>query len=126
MPFEYERDDSRRRVVIRFKGVFKASDGFAVIQRHHAEHVWAYGVLYDLQELVGHPSTAELRQFMTEDAQAPAGETGERGPVAFLASDPDLYGKACTYAELGRGKVTIQVFRTRDDADRWLAAHTHP
>ena len=126
MPFEYQRDDSRRRVVIKFKGVFQANDGFSVIQRHHAENVWTYGVLYDLIELEGHPTTADLRQFMTEDAQAPVGETGKRGPVAFVAADPDLYGKACTYAELGRGHVTIEVFRGRDEAERWLAEHTLP
>jgi len=34
---------------------------------------------------------------MTEHAQAPAGETGERCPVAFLVSDPDLYGKGRVY-----------------------------
>ena len=126
MPFDYERDDDKRRVVITFWGVFQASDGFAAIQRHRAEDAWTYGVLYDLRELKGHPSLADLRQFMTEDAPSPAAEKGPRGPVAFVATDPELYRKACSYAELGRGKVTIEVFRVREEADRWLAAHSRP
>jgi hypothetical protein len=126
MPFDYERDDTQHRVVITFRGAFQASDGTAAIQRHHAEGVWTYGVLYDLRALTGHPTMADLRQFMTEDAPAPAAETRRRGPVAFVATDSDLYRNACSYAELGRGMVTIEVFRVRDEADRWLAAHTHP
>ena len=126
MPFDYERDDAQHRVVITFRGAFQASDGCAAIQRHHAEGVWTYGVLYDLRALTGHPTMADLRQFMTVDAPAPSAETRRRGPVAFVATDSDLYRNACSYAELGRGMVTIEVFRVRDEADRWLAAHTHP
>jgi hypothetical protein len=35
-----------------------------------------------------------------------------------------MYGAACTYAALGRSKLTIRVSRDFDDAEQWLAAET--
>jgi hypothetical protein len=58
---------------------------------------------------------------MSEVAERQRGQ-GPRGPVAILATDPILYGRACTYAALRRSSETIEVFRALDEAEPWLTA----
>jgi hypothetical protein len=94
-----------------------------VIARQRAEDTWSYGLLYDLRRMTGHATVADLRDIMGQAAVQRPNER-RRGPVALLVTDPTLYGLACTYAALGRGKLTIQVFRDVDEADRWLATAT--
>jgi hypothetical protein len=101
MPIRYERDDDRRRVVITMDGPFEPADFLAVIERWRGEDVGAYGMLYDLRGMTGVPSVADLRQFMSEAART----TRPRGPLAILATDPVIYGRACTYATLGRANA---------------------
>jgi hypothetical protein len=81
-----------------------------------------YGVLYDLRSLVGQPSVGDLKQFMDAEAVPAAGEQPRqaRGAIAFLVTDAGLYEKACTYRALGRGKLSIEVFRDYEEADGWL------
>ena len=121
MPIDYERDDVKRRVLITFQGEFQAPDVFAVIARYHAEDTWSYGLIWDTRRLTGTPTLADLRQFMRQDAQDHPG-AGRRGPIAILATNPLVYGLACSYAALGRSKMTIRVFRDVEEADTWLTA----
>ena len=123
MPIDYERDDVNRRVLITFQGEFHAPDVFAVIARYHAEDTWSYGLIWDTRRLTGTPTLADLRQFIRQDAQDRPG-AGTRGPVAILATNPFVYGLACSYAALGRSKMTIGVFRDVEEADAWLTAQT--
>jgi hypothetical protein len=124
MPIQYQRDDAKHRIVISFPGTYQTADGLAAIEQHHSEGAWAYGVLYDLRSLKGHPNVTDLKAYMERDAQPPAGENGPRGPVAILTFDPDVYSIACTYKALGRSSMTIEVFRDWTEADHWLVAHT--
>ena len=118
MPIRYERDDARRRVVITIQGPFEPADFLAVIERWRGEDVGAYGMLYDLRSMTGEPSIADLRQFMSEAERT----TQPPGPVAILATDPAIYGRACTYAALVRATLTVGVFRNVDEAEQWLTA----
>jgi hypothetical protein len=68
-----------------------------------------------------YPTIADLRQLMSEAVRRQPDE-GPRGPVAILATDPELYRRACTYAALGRSRLTIDVFRDPNEAERWLTA----
>jgi hypothetical protein len=120
MPIRYERDDVRRRVVIGIQGPFEPADFLAVIERWHGEDVGAYGMLYDLRGMTGEPTIAHLRQFMSQAALI----NRPRGPVAILATDPVIYGRACTYAALGSATLTVGVFRDWDEAEQWLTAQT--
>src|SRR5216684_8453798 len=118
MPFRYERDDARRRVVVTVEGPFAVADFLAVMERQRGDGVWAYGMLYDLRGMTGEPAIDDLRQFMSEAERA----TQPRGPIAILAPDPVIYGRACTYAALTRATLTIEVFRDLDKAEQWLTA----
>jgi hypothetical protein len=46
--------------------------------------------------------------------------TRPRGPLAIVATDPVIYGRACTYAALTHVTLTIEVFRDLDKAGEWL------
>jgi hypothetical protein len=120
MPIRYERNDSRRRMVVTMKGAFQTDDVLAIMARQRVEKTWTYGILFDLRELIGQPTFAELGQIMSQAAACRQGE-GPHGPVAFLATEPALYDRLCTYAALGRStRLTIEVFRNWDEAQQWL------
>jgi hypothetical protein len=122
MSIRYERDDARRRLVITMLGPFDTADFLAVSQQHGVD-TWSYGTLFDLRGMTGEPTIAELRQIMSESLAVRQPGTGARGAVAILATDPALYGRACTYAALRRATLTIEVFRDPDEAEEWLTAH---
>src|SRR6202049_1723270 len=119
MPIRYERDDTRRRVVVTVQGPFAVADFLAVMERQRADGAWAYGMLSDLRGITGEPAIDDLRQFLSEAART----TEPRGPVALLATDPVIYGRACTYAALTRSTLTIAVFRDWAEAEQWLTAN---
>src|SRR5712692_2865946 len=122
MPIRYELDDLRRRVVVTIDGLFEADDILAIAARQRAEHTWNYGILYDLRDMTGKPTVAELRQLMNKAATRQPGER-LRGPVALLATDTTLYGRLCTCAVLGRSTtLSIEVFRDKSEAEPWLKA----
>jgi hypothetical protein len=121
MPFTYERDDARRRVLVTVQGPFVVNEALALMEQHHAENVWTYGVLYDLRGLTSQPTNADLRQIMNQQAK---GSGGLRGPVAFLAADSTVYNKACIYKVLAPSDFKIEVFRDRREAEPWLMIHT--
>jgi hypothetical protein len=125
MPVRYERDDALRRVVVTVDGALRKSDMLTVIARQRAEDTWSYGTLFDLRRVTEHPTITDLRELM-DAASSRRQAAPPRGPVAILATDPVMYGIACTYAALGHAKLTIRVFRHVDEADRWLAGETKP
>jgi hypothetical protein len=117
MPIHYELDDVHRRVVVTAQGPFALEDFLAVIERRRTDNTGAYGILYDLCGMTGEPTIADLRQFMSAAAQT----TRPRGPIALLASEPALYAKACTYADMGRSTaLVIEAFHDPAEAEQWL------
>jgi hypothetical protein len=117
MSIHYELDDVYRRVVVTVEGPFTAEDFRAVIKRRHADKSEGYGILYDLRGMTGEPTTADLQQFMRAAAQT----TRPRGPIALLATEPALYARACTYADMGRSTaLVIEAFHDPGEAEQWL------
>ena len=53
MPVRYERDDTRRRVVVTVEGALQTSEMLAAIGRQRAENTWNYGTLFDLRRVAG-------------------------------------------------------------------------
>ena len=121
MPIRYQRDDVRRRVMLTVEGPFAVADFLAVMERQRADNAGAYGMLADLRGMTGDPAIDDLRQFLSEAART----TEPRGPVALLATDPVIYGRACTYAALTRSTLTVEVFRDLDKAEEWLTAQSN-
>jgi hypothetical protein len=120
MPFRYERDDIKRRVVVTFQGAFQKNEGLTVLERHRLEGLGGYSVVYDLLGMTGLPTLADLRLFMSQESTISTDKS--RGPIAILAKDQSMYAMACTYAALGGSKLNIRVFRERAEGDTWLTA----
>ena len=117
MPIRYELDDLRRRVVVTVDGNFTPEDFRAILEQRRADKTEGYGILCDLRGMTGEPTIDDLGQFLSAAAQT----TRPRGSIAFLATEPLLYARACTYAIMGRStEFTIEVFRDRIEADDWL------
>jgi hypothetical protein len=112
MPIRYERDEARRRVVVTVKGPFAVADFLAVLERQRVDGAWTYAMLYNLRGMTGESAIDDLRQFMSEAART----TQSRGPLAIVATDPVIYGRACTYATLSRATLTVEVFRNLNEA----------
>jgi hypothetical protein len=123
VPLLLERDDVQRRVVVTATGPFPTADVFDFLARQRDDGTWTYGLLYDVRGMTGHPTIEDLRVIMTLHADS-AAEQQPRGPLAFLSTDPSLYAIACIGAALGGTKRRVELFRDRDEADRWLLAQT--
>ena len=76
MPIRYERDDTRRRVVVTMDGPFNTAV-FQSVSELHSPDTWRYGMLFDLRGMTGEPSIDELRQIMSQSAARQPG-TGPR------------------------------------------------
>ncbi len=127
MSFLFTRDDRQRRIVIALQGAYRAHDIIQAMRRHEREDVRGYALLYDLRGLTGYPGIEEFRHLMlneVSDAQSPQAPREPHGPVAVVASDPHLFGLACAYADLIRHPLRIEIFRARDEAERWMTAVT--
>jgi hypothetical protein len=120
MSFDYQLDNERRQLLITYHGEFLVSEAVALFDRMVANGAWSYAVLNDLRDMTGRPTIEDLQELVRARDTIGA-DLPRRGPVAFLVTDPALYGRVCAYAALARGSNGIEVFRARDEAYEWLA-----
>jgi hypothetical protein len=118
MSFQYERDDSRRRITIRVTGSFDMADVFGIVDRHRAEKVWGYAMLYDLTNLIEAPDSSEVARA-SDYVQRYVNER-PRGPVAFVAPQPSTFGMVRMYSLMNDRNVNVGAFHTVAAAERWL------
>jgi hypothetical protein len=114
----YQRDDIRKCAVIVVSGALDPAEAMGILQKHRADRVWSYDVLYDIRQMTGTPDIQTMRDF----AEATSARPGEpkRGRVAILVSDPELYRKACAYALMTRRNMPVEVFNRKEEAEAWL------
>jgi hypothetical protein len=123
MPFLYERDAVKHRVVVTMNGVFSKTDGLAILERHRVEGIADYEVLFDLRGRTGESTIVDVRSY-TRGELSIVPVKGARGPIAIVADDPVIYRMACVFAALGSPKLNIEVFREYADAEAWLATQS--
>jgi hypothetical protein len=123
MAYQYHRDDVNRRVVVTIAGRYSKDESLEIVRRHQMEAIGSYGILYDLMNMTGKQTLAEMREVIANKLSS---NVGRLGPVAVLACEPEVYSAACTYAALASGKlvIVIEVFRDRADAETWLTQMT--
>jgi hypothetical protein len=115
----YDRDDDKRRIVIKIAGPFDLSATLAIVAHLAADASrWSYGILYDAHDLTGLPSMIDL-QMVVDRVQIVIAQR-PRGPVAVVTSEAAIYELARVYAHRLIGKVNVRVFRTLGDAHEWL------
>jgi hypothetical protein len=120
VPFEYFRDDVKRRVRFVVTSPISEQDMIGMIDRRVADGVWGYGVLVDTREALQPPSdTTSLVNRVTEVAE----RLGPSGPVAVVATTaPFVSTSTALEHKTGRAMPTMETFWDYSEADRWLDA----
>lgn len=119
MPIRYDRDDTRRLVVLTVTGSFDRREFEAAMARHTEEDAWTYAVLWDLRQMEGRPTLTDLQAFR-EQYVDDFPDVAERGPVALLVEDGELYRAACQHLALVGSRIAIDVFPEKHEALEWL------
>ena len=120
LPFDYVRDDARRRITVAARAPLRPDDFLRVIDRQAQEQTWSYGLLYDLRALSAPLSRGEYDE-LAADVFRHVATLGPRGPVAVVTASANLIGAVQLYAFiLERGGVNVQVFWDVTEAERWL------
>ena len=126
MPIHYERDDSRRRIVIMTTGHVTPEEVRGVLERQAREGAWSYSVLYDARAGRNVPTLDDVRRLVLHVGELTC-RYGPRGPVALVTTNPQLSKMGRAYANLGElTSLDVQVFTDVDAAEQWLdeAPHT--
>jgi hypothetical protein len=126
VPIHYERDDTRRRIVIMTTGHVTSEDVGGVLERQAREGAWSYSVLYDARAGRNVPSIDDVRRLVLHVGQLTC-RYGPRGPVALVTTNPELSRIGRAYANFGElTSLDVDVFTDVEAAERWLdkASHT--
>ena len=122
MPFQYQRDDLRRRITVSLSDPLTEEDARAIVGRQVADDAWRYTVLYETRELTAPPTAAVSRAIIAHVA-ALAATHGPRGPIAIVATGAPAVAAGSAYAMLSaREGLAVHVFWSRDEAEHWLDA----
>ena len=124
MPIRYHRDDEQRRIVLTIEGQLTISEWAECLARQIEEEVWGYGTLYDFTAADARfPGPGELATIAKATMQL-AEQHAARGPVAFaVMDDAEHHGIHGWLVTVGAAlPFRMAVFRTREDAERWLDA----
>ena len=120
MPMSYVRHDDRHLVVVTIEGTFDPSEIVEVMRRLDEDDIWTHGVLWDLRQMSGQPTTDDLWFFSRAYVHAPERPQRARGPVAIVTADNDMYRTGCLYVAMSQPRLDADVFRDVDDARTWL------
>jgi hypothetical protein len=122
MPLHFHRDDTHCRVILTGQGAVNLNDWTEAMVLVVEEEVWGYATLYDFTTpnalLPNAAEVTEITRLTTELCD----EHGPRGPVAFAVSDVSEYHHTRGWVDTVGKTVSwnVGVFRTRQDAERWL------
>jgi Mg-chelatase subunit ChlI len=125
-PYDYVRDDEKRRISVLVRTALPPEDFVRIIDRQAQEQTWSYAMLYDLRA-VSAPLSKQDYDTLAAEVFRHVAVHGDRGPVAVVTTSADAIGAIQLYAYvLERAGVNLQVFWDLSEADRWLddpAAH---
>jgi hypothetical protein len=119
-PFEYHRDDARRRIRITAREPLQGGDLTSIVDRQAREDTWTFAVLYDLRATHGATLRADAIA-VAEHVRRYVDVHGARGPVALVTRRIDMVAAGQIYALDGAKRgFSVEVFWDLDEADRWL------
>lgn len=122
MPFDYARDDVRRRLTITTTGNLTREEMLSVLERQADEGTWSYSVLYLAQDVTSFPRADDMRMLVSRVASLAASH-GRRGPVAIVDARPTAYGMWRMYEALAEDlPLRLKICRDVDEAETWLSA----
>jgi two-component sensor histidine kinase len=117
VPVQYVVDHPTRRVTVVWTEPVSLAEITDMLERHAASGAWTYGVLHDARLLT---SLDRARFAATRDESTRLSATnGPRGPIALVVPI-EAVGPAQSHAIRTRDDQQIEVFWSRDEAERWL------
>src|SRR5688572_334585 len=120
MPYDYIRDDARRRVRFNVSAPITDAEMIAMVDLRIADGLWKYGVLVDTRAAAQPPS--DMTALINYLAEITA-KLGPSGPIAVVARTAPFVGTSKVFAfHAGGTSKSIEVFWDYDEADRWLDA----
>jgi len=119
MPFDYTRDDDRRRIRLFARDPISVSDVQAVLARQVADRAWRYGLLIDVRLATLRVNDNPTFLALVQQLEA---LHGPHGPVAVVTRKPANIAAAKAYAmqSAPTPAMEVDVFWDSDDAERWL------
>ena len=126
MPIEHQVDEKTGILHVRRWGNITARDEMDALMSRAEDPLVISGipVLVDCRE-VDPPDSTEMIQYLANKIIFIAAEL-DCGPVAIVVSSDVEYGMARMYMALTElDHPNIDVFRSRDNALRWLNKHRH-
>jgi hypothetical protein len=99
-------------------GAFVLGEVFAIAERLEAIDAWGYDTVYDLRELIGAPTQADISE-LADYVQRLVGRR-PRGRVVVVTSSLDVVHAIRAYAALNGGGLRIRAFDSIEDAEQWL------
>jgi len=107
--------------VARASGALTPADVFEFLQTQRAGRLALYTLLFDARLATVRAGQSDVQQLAERVTRDVASAHGIRGAVAIVASG-DVMQLARTYEALchGAGLHVIRVFRSEDEARRWL------
>jgi hypothetical protein len=120
MPITFSIDRTRPRVHTTATGRVTFDEIMAHLDRTEAVHVGTYPQLLDARDATTGLSAGQVRALA--DRAGSMARRGLLGPTAFAISHDASFGMARMYELLVEDRgVAVGVFRTLDEAERWLA-----
>ena len=119
MPFQYVRSDRPQQIRITVTDPVTVADFVEIAEHQLADGAWRYGLLVDARAIAQPPPPRDIRLFIARLSEFVAAH-GRRGPIAFVAKESGVIGRAQMYSSLGLEFETQEVFWDARDAQEWL------
>jgi hypothetical protein len=120
MPILYEVDRSQQRISTVVEGPVTVADILGHLDSVRREQALPLVELIDVKR-VGQPSLSPTDIWRAASAVKAVPLTGPLGPRAVIAEDDLIFGLVRIFTNLMTGTFPIQVFRSREQAEEWLA-----
>jgi len=123
MPITVERDLNRRWIHARHTGTMDLQEILTFLATERAEDRRMWPLVFEFIDSKSAVTDADL-QVAADAVRKIAVTSGERGHVALVSADDEIYGMLLRYETMcaEHGVRVIRAFRRCDDAERWLEA----
>jgi len=122
MPLVYQGDTGAGYVLIEGYGHLNLDDWAAAIADQIEDGKWRSPTVFDVFDPLAVLSMAHTAAVIARSVRELIGEHGERGPLAIVLANRELYEEGRAYVDIMRTALPhrLEVFATRADAIDWL------